>query len=206
MVILAGLILVSAGALGSAISFCAGRIHKILRGKIGKLCTGLIMLSAAIWGLLIPAIESGTPIAVVLGVIIGIGAVKFAAQIERLPYNHTERTLLAALTLHNLPEGLAAGLAIGSGTASALPIIIAVAAQNIPDGALAALAFSSAGESKRRAFTLAALTGVIEFPAVIIGAVSASIAEPIMPFLLSFAAGAMVFAAVRQLLTMSSGR
>jgi ZIP family zinc transporter len=157
------------------------------------------MFAAAIWGLLIPAIQSGLPIEILAGIAAGIAAVTVVSRVELLPYNHNERALLVALTLHNVPEGLASGLAIGSGTASALPIIIAVAAQNIPDGAIAALAFSSAGESKRRAFALATLTGVIEFPAVIAGALSASIAEPIMPFLLSFAAGAMCLAAARQL-------
>ena len=101
---------------------------------------------------------------------------------------------VAAIAIHNLPEGIAAGVGFGSGNmAEALTIAGAIALQNIPEGMVIISPMLLAGVSKRRAFILALITGLIEVLGTFIGYFAVTIASAILPFALAFAGGAMLY-------------
>ena len=101
---------------------------------------------------------------------------------------------VAAIAIHNLPEGIAAGVGFGSGNMSeALTIAGAIALQNIPEGMVIISPMLLAGVSKRRAFILALITGLIEVLGTFIGYFAVTIASAILPFALAFAGGAMLY-------------
>ena len=115
--------------------------------------------------------------------------------------------LVLAVTLHNIPEGMAvgvvfAGFLMGSGNITltgALALAIGIAIQNFPEGAIISLPLRSEGTGKGKAFLYGALSGIVEPIAAIITIAAASVVIPILPYLLSFAAGAMIYVVVEEL-------
>jgi ZIP family zinc transporter len=172
--------------------------------------TGGIMLAASVFSLLDPALQLGTLVEVLAG--FAAGALVVAAFDAVLPHTHArfverdegERSravlLLGALTIHNIPEGLSVGVAFAAGGIDlGLPVAIAIGIQNIPEGFAAAPPLLDAGASRATAIGLAALTGVVEPPAALLGYGACEVSRATLPLGLSFAAGAMVYVVLDEL-------
>ena len=189
-----------------------------------------VMVAASVWSLLIPAIEmpqsTGAmqvmPAAV--GFLLGIG---FLLLIDELtPHLHigsnrpeglkarlSRTTMLAlAVTIHNLPEGMAVGVVLAGATEGhanislmgALAMAIGIAIQNIPEGAIISMPMRAAGNSRWKAFLIGSLSGVVEPIGGLLIILLASLFLPAMPYLLAFAAGAMMYVVVEELIPEAS--
>ncbi|NAZ37982.1 ZIP family metal transporter [Rubellimicrobium sp. CFH 75288] len=174
-----------------------------------------VMLSAAFFSLIVPAIEAaegrwgpglGPPAVAALGILLGMGAV--ALLNEWLPHEHfdsgpegpqarTRRRIwlfVAAIAIHNLPEGLAVGVAFAAGgLEGGLPLAIGIGLQNAPEGLAVAVALRGVGYRRRDAFGVAALTGLIEPVGGLAGALVLAASAALLPWALAFAAGAMLY-------------
>lgn len=180
--------------------------------------TGGIMLAAAVFGLLVSALDLGSLVEVLVGFAVGAGAM--AIFDTAIPHAHTrfvERPrsaagspallLLGALTIHNVPEGLAVGVAFAAGGPDlGLPVAIAIGVQNVPEGFAAATPLLDAGAARMTAIGIAGATGLVEPPAALFGYAAAGISEAILPLGLAFAAGAMVYVVVDELVPESHSR
>ena len=189
-----------------------------------------VMVAASVWSLLIPAIEMPQsngfmqvmPAAV--GFLLGIG---FLLLIDELtPHLHVgsdkpegmrsrlSRTAMLALavTIHNLPEGMAVGVVLAGATeghadislTGALAMAIGIAIQNIPEGAIISMPMRAAGNSRWRAFLIGSLSGIVEPLGGLLIILLASLFLPAMPYLLAFAAGAMLYVVVEELIPEAS--
>ena len=192
-----------------------------------------VMVAASIWSLLIPAIEQSENMGKLsfLPAFTGfwVGVLFLLVLDHLIPHlhvgsNQTEgpktklgRTtmMVLAVTLHNIPEGKAvgvmyAGFAAGSPqitAASALALSIGIAIQNFPEGAIISMPLKAEGESKGRAFLGGVLSGAVEPIGAVLTILAASLVIPALPYLLSFAAGAMLYVVVEELIPeMSQGR
>ena len=174
-----------------------------------------VMLAASFFSLIIPALDAAgamfgnkaAPAAVVsISILLGIGAV--ALMNEKLPHEHFKTgregpeaaslrrvwLFVIAITIHNFPEGLAVGVGFGSGgVEGGLPLAVGIGLQNAPEGLAVAVALLGEGYTKRRAWGIAAMTGLIEPVGGALGAGIISLSEPILPWGLAFAAGAMLY-------------
>jgi zinc transporter, ZIP family len=183
--------------------------------------TAGVMLAATAFSLLVPALDEGT-LAVVLGGVL-VGGIALLALDVIVPHVHlryVERggptdvavsrravLLLSALTIHNVPEGMAVGVAFAAGGPElGIPIALAIAIQNVPEGFAAAAPLLAAGTSRRGAIGVAALTGAVEPPAALIAFAAFSVAAILLPFGLAFAAGAMLYVVVDELVPESHAR
>ncbi len=170
-----------------------------------------VMLAAAVIGLILPSAESGGKLGLAITVIgIFVGAV-FLNLVDRLvPHQHqmegddTENhqkthlhkvfLFVAAIAIHNLPEGIAAGVGFGAGdSAQALMIAGGIALQNIPEGMVIIGPMLAAGVRPRKTFILAMMTGLVEVIGTLLGYFMASISAAILPFGLAFAGGTMLY-------------
>jgi len=183
--------------------FAKGISDRLLDAMLG-FAAG-VMLAATAFSLLVPAIELGGIWAAILGLAIGalfldgmdrvIPHVHFIAGPEG-PSSALRRIwlLILAITLHNFPEGLAVGVGFGSGDmAAAMVLAIAIALQNMPEGLAVALPLVREGYSRGRALWYATLSGLAEPIAGLFGVAAVTIARPMLPLGLAFAAGAMLF-------------
>ncbi len=189
-----------------------------------------VMVAAAVWSLLIPAMEmeadagkwSVLPAAV--GFLSGIGFLllldeltphlHIGAKTPEGPRSHLSRTAMLALavTIHNLPEGMAVGVvfagaeegASGLSLASALAVAIGIAIQNVPEGAIISMPMRAAGNSKWRSFVIGSLSGAVEPIGALAVVLLASLTTPALPYLLAFAAGAMFYVVVEELIPEAS--
>ncbi len=170
-----------------------------------------VMLAAAVLGLILPSIEYGGKFGIIMTVI-GIFAGAFCLNLidKIVPHLHKiigvdieahnnanlSRVLLfvMAIAIHNLPEGIAAGVGFGSGdTSKALVIAGGIALQNIPEGTVIIGPMLSAGVSPRKTFICAMITGLVEVVGTLVGYFAVSISSAILPFALSFAGGTMLY-------------
>ena len=192
-----------------------------------------VMVAASIWSLLIPAIEQSEDMGKLsfLPAFIGFwSGVLFLLLLDRLiphlhvgseqaegPKSKLGRTtmMVLAVTLHNIPEGMAVGVVYAgflSGNtqitaASALALSLGIAIQNFPEGAIISMPLRAEGESKGRAFLDGVLSGVVEPIGAVLTILAAQLVIPALPYLLSFAAGAMLYVVVEELIPeMSQGR
>ncbi len=206
-----------------------------LTEKVQKSLTGFaagVMVAASFWSLLAPALEEAenmgkfafVPAAV--GFLIGMGFLLLLDVItphmhmdneEEGPKSGLKRTtkLILAVTLHNIPEGMAVGVVFAGwlyGTsnitmASALALSIGIAIQNFPEGAIVSMPLRAGGMKKSKTFVLGTLSGAVEPVAGLITVLAAGFVVPILPYLLSFAAGAMMYVVVEELIPeMSEGK
>ena len=172
-----------------------------------------VMLCAAIVGLILPSLEDGNYTSVivsVLGIILGAVCLNFidklvphlhklsGIDIEKHPDSakNVSKVMLfvIAIAIHNLPEGIAAGVSFGTGNVShALTVAGGIALQNIPEGMVIIAPMIAAGTSKKRTFLIAIITGVIEVVGTFIGYFAVSISSFILPFALAFAGGTMLY-------------
>ena len=174
-----------------------------------------VMLAASFFSLIVPALDAaeiryGNEIApagiVCIAILLGMGAV--ALLNNRLPHEHfrTGREgpesvslrrvwlFIIAITIHNFPEGLAVGVGFGSGGINGgLPLAIGIGLQNAPEGLAVAVSLLGEGYSRWRAWMIAALTGMIEPIGGVLGAGIITVSEPLLPWGLAFAAGAMLY-------------
>lgn len=189
-----------------------------------------VMVAASIWSLLIPAIEQSESMGrlsflpAFIGFWIGI---LFLLLLDHLiphlhvgseqtegPKSNLSRTamMVLAVTLHNIPEGMAVGV-IYAGflagntpitAAGALALSIGIAIQNFPEGAIISMPLRAEGESKNRAFWGGVLSGVVEPIGAVLTILAAQLVIPVLPYLLSFAAGAMLYVVVEELIPQMS--
>jgi ZIP family zinc transporter len=184
--------------------------------------TAGVMLAATSFSLLVPALEIGSIGEVVAG--IALGTAFLAVLDDVVPHAHArfsehgwlpaERRdardraalLLSALTIHNIPEGMAVGVAFAAGGPDlGIPLALAIGIQNVPEGFAAAVPLVSAGASRRAAAGVAALTGAVEPPAAVAAYFGFDAAQPLLPWGLAFAAGAMLYVVADELIPESHG-
>ena len=220
-------------ALGAACVFFMKRsLGDLVQRALAGFAAG-VMVAASIWSLLIPAIEQSENMGAlsffpaVVGFWIGV---LFLLTLDHLiphlhvgseqsegPKSKLGRTtmMVLAVTLHNIPEGMAvgvmyAGLLAGNTkitAASALALSLGIAIQNFPEGAIISLPLRAEGESKGKAFLGGVLSGVVEPVGAVLTIIAAQLIIPALPYLLSFAAGAMLYVVVEELIPeMSQGR
>lgn len=189
-----------------------------------------VMVAASVWSLLIPAIEAEAhkgPWAVMpaaLGFLLGI---LFLLTIDELtphlhvgatspegPRSRLSRTTMLALavTIHNLPEGMAVGVVLAGATqgtaglsmSAAIAVSLGIAIQNIPEGAIISMPMRAAGNSRWRSFLIGSLSGIVEPIGGLLVILLAAWLTPILPYLLAFAAGAMLYVVVEELIPEAS--
>ena len=172
-----------------------------------------VMLAASFFSLLLPAFEYPVSLppaaAVSLGFCLGgIAVVLSYFLLSRARKGGGRGGLTyAAVTLHNIPEGLAVGVAFAGGAGrSAAMLALGIGVQNLPEGLCVACPLRSGGMSRKKSFFLSSLSGAAEIPAAVIGAAAASLAGSLMPWALSFAAGAMVAVTASELIPGAFGK
>lgn len=212
--------------LGAAMVFL---MKNNLSSKIEKLLSGFaagIMISASIWSLLLPATEMaekiGTPkwLPATVGFAVGVLFLLFIDIIvphlnftskgkKEKSYKIKKTTMMIlAITMHNVPEGMAVGVAlagaisqnVGVTMASALALCVGIAIQNFPEGAIISMPLRASGFKKGKAFLCGALSGVVEPIAGLITILLIEFMSAILPYILSFAAGAMIYVVVTELI------
>ena len=212
-----GMILLTALGVGGAtvIGAVLGVIFKQISHKFSDIVLSFaagVMLAAAVLGLILPSLEYGGSygiITTVAGIFVGALALnlidKAVPHLHRMVGSDIEEhgdngklskvlLFVAAIAIHNLPEGIAAGVGFGAGnTAEALLIAGGIALQNIPEGMVIIGPMLAAGVSLKRTFLIAAATGVIEIVGTLLGFLAVSVSTAILPFALAFAGGTMLY-------------
>ena len=220
--ILTALLIPFAGTvLGSAFVFFMKREMPELFQKVLLGFASGVMVAAAVWSLLMPALDMGNVWPVATGL---LGGFAFLLLIDYVtphihpkggqegPQSRLSRTTMLALavTIHNFPEGMAVGVAIAGAvtsdfsTASAIALAVGIAIQNIPEGAIISMPLRSAGNSRLKAFVVGSLSGIVEPIGGALVLLLASAATATMPYLLPFAAGAMLYVVVEELIPEAS--
>ena len=201
---------------------------KQMNRNVEKMLLGFaagVMIAASVWSLLLPAIDMTEEqggivwLPAAAGFLLGIG---FLLLLDSLvPHLHLDSEnpegvksdfqkttmLVLAVTLHNLPEGMAVGVTVagammgntGITMAGALALAVGIAIQNFPEGAIISMPLRSVGASRRKAFLYGVLSGVVEPIGAVITILLAEQVVPILPYLLAFAAGAMIYVVVDEL-------
>lgn len=218
-------------ALGAALVFATKTVHqKLLDSMLGF--AGGVMIAASYWSLLGPAIEESTNHAIgpwfpaTIGFLLG-GAFLWVidkllphlhpnsktAEAEGVSPNKRKRStlLVLAITIHNIPEGLAVGIAFGAlanhsseaALAGAVTLAIGIGIQNFPEGVAVSMPLRGAGMSRRKSFFYGQFSGMVEPAAAVIGALTVAFVEPLLPYALSFAAGAMIFVVAEEVIPSS---
>lgn len=212
--------------LGAAMAFfmkdkISPKLEKILSGFASG-----VMIAASVWSLMIPALnmaqeqEKISWIPAAIGFLIGIVFLLVLDNI--IPHLHVHdrkpegikakfknaTMLVLAVTLHNIPEGMAVGVVVagsligstGITTAGAIALAIGIAIQNFPEGAIISMPLKSDGVSKTKAFLYGMLSGIVEPIGAIITIIFTNTIIPILPYILAFAAGAMIYVVVEELI------
>lgn len=211
MVLLTALGVGGATVIGSVIGFVFKKISHKFSDIVLAFAAG-VMLAAAVLGLIIPSVEYGGKYGLLITVAgIFTGAVclnlidKLVPHMHRLVGADTEKhaeneklgkvlLFVMAIAIHNLPEGIAAGVGFGAGnTSEALLIAGGIALQNIPEGMVIIAPMLAAGITSKRTFICAMITGLIEVVGTLLGYFAVSIASAILPFALAFAGGTMLY-------------
>lgn len=212
-------------SLGAATVFF---LKKKMNWKLEKLLLGFaagVMIAASVWSLLLPAIDMAEEqggsvwLPAAVGFLLGVG---FLLLLDSLvPHLHVDSEkpegvksyfqkttmLMLAVTLHNLPEGMAVGVAVagaivgntGITIAGAFTLAVGIAIQNFPEGAIISMPLRSAGASRGKSFLYGVLSGVVEPIGAFVTILLAEKVVPILPYLLAFAAGAMIYVVVDEL-------
>lgn len=212
MVLLTALGVGGATVIGAAIGFAFKEISHRFSDIVLALAAG-VMLAAAVTGLILPSLESGGVFALpvtVAGIFCGALCINLldhvvphlhrlsGADQESHPAHTAEidKVLLfvAAIAIHNLPEGIAAGVGFGTGdVAGAVTVALGIALQNIPEGMVVIAPMLAVGMSRGRTFGIALFTGLIEVVGTLLGYFAVSISTAILPFALAFAGGTMLY-------------
>ncbi|MBQ8327657.1 MAG: ZIP family metal transporter [Lachnospiraceae bacterium] len=201
-----------------------------MKERVGNALSGFasgVMVAASVWSLLIPAIEMAEEsvkgpafLPAAIGFLAGMA---FLLLLDTLiPHLHVkddepegmksslkkQTMLVLAVTLHNIPEGMAVGVVFAGliaqneliSMSGAIALALGIAIQNFPEGAIISMPLKSTGVSKKRAFSYGMLSGIVEPIASFVTILLAGIMTPILPFLLAFSAGAMIYVVVEELI------
>ena len=208
---------------------CVFLMKKRFAPQPQKTLTGFaagVMVAASVWSLLIPSIEMTgkeglmSVVPAIVGFAVGILFLLFLDNIiphqhldsdqSEGPKTHLSKTakLVFAITLHNIPEGMAVGVAFAGALehnsympmAGAIALAIGIAIQNFPEGAIVSMPLRSAGNSRKKSFLMGTLSGVVEPIGAVLTILLATIVVPVLPYLLAFAAGAMMYVVVEELI------
>lgn len=216
--------------LGSAFVFFMKKDMPVLLQKALLGFASGVMVAASVWSLLIPSIEmssdagKGAVIPAVIGFLLGMAFLLFIDYITphlhigddhpEGPRSKLSRTamLSLAVTIHNLPEGMAVGVVLagalqsnlGISAAGALAMSIGIAIQNIPEGAIISMPMRAEGNSRMRSFILGSLSGIVEPLGGLLVVLLTSFMTPILPYMLAFAAGAMMYVVIEELIPETS--
>ena len=204
-------------SLGSSLVFF---LKKTMNQKVQKMIVGFatgVMIAASVWSLILPAVDmaenQGTIawIPPAVGFLLGVGFLLitnfFAENIEKKQDGKKLNMLLFSVTLHNIPEGMAVGVCFAgflSGNAGidlleAMLLAIGIAIQNIPEGAIISMPLKMEGNNKKEAFMYGVLSGIVEPISAFATILLLNIIVPLLPYLLSFAAGAMIYVVIEEL-------
>nr|WP_317283277.1 ZIP family metal transporter [uncultured Sellimonas sp.] len=231
MEIAVGLLLPFLGTtLGAAcVFFLKGQIRPLIQKMLLGFASG-VMVAASVWSLLIPAMDMSEHmgkfafIPAAAGFLLGIAFLLLMDRVTphlHIGAEHSEgpkvalkktTMLVLAVTLHNIPEGMAVGVALagaaqgnaGVTAAGAFALALGIAIQNFPEGAIISLPLKSEGTGRGKAFFYGMLSGVVEPVAAGITILLASLITPVLPYLLAFAAGAMIYVVVEELIPEAS--
>ena len=229
--IITGLLIPMAGIiLGSAIViFTRHQTSELQQKTLFGFAAG-VMMAAAVWSLLLPSIEmcddlgKWATVPSALGFMLGIGFLllidiitphlHFGTTKPEGPRSRLSRTtmLLLAVSIHHLPEGMAVGVVLagaehaetGITSMSALIVAAGIAIQNVPEGAIVSIPMRAAGKSRWKSFTLGCLSGAIQPIGAIAVILLSTASIPLLPYMLSFAAGAMLYVVVEELIPEAS--
>lgn len=217
--------------LGSAFVFLMnGGMSVRLQKSLLGFASG-VMVAASVWSLLIPAMEMEADKGAwsVMPASVGfLAGMAFLLAIDTLtPHlhigadkpeglrSHLSRTAMLALavTIHNLPEGMAVGVVLagaangvgGISAASALAVSLGIAIQNIPEGAIISMPMRAAGNGRWRSFLIGSLSGAVEPVGAVVVILLSAVLVPLLPYMLAFAAGAMFYVVVEELIPEASG-
>jgi len=181
-----------------------------------------VMLAASFFSLIIPGLDiaetltgsiTASALVIVVGIIIGVGAI--ALMNEKIPHTHFVQgrqgpmsarlqkvwLFVFAITIHNFPEGLAVGVSFGGGDiGNGTSIAIGIGLQNAPEGFAVAVALLGEGYSRKKSFLIAALSGMVEPIGGLLGVFSVTLSEQVLPWGLAFAAGAMIYVIVHEII------
>lgn len=204
-------------------------MRKNMNPRLQKALVGFaagVMVAASVWSLLIPSIEMtgkqgfASIVPAIVGFMVGILFLLLLDEIvphqhiesseSEGPKSHLSRTskLVFAVTLHNIPEGMAVGVAMAAvleqssyiSMAAAMALSVGIAIQNFPEGAIISMPLHTAGNSRMKSFIIGSLSGIVEPIGAILTILLASLVVPILPYLLAFAAGAMMYVVVEELI------
>lgn len=216
-------------AIGASVVFFVTKVSQRLMAAMLGTAAG-VMIAASFWSLLAPAIslaqDQGTPgwLPALVGFALGGTLIRMIDLV--LPHLHPRRNLregvdaswrrstllVTAITLHNVPEGLAVGVAFGAAgisvgeasgpslMAGAVALTIGIGLQNVPEGVAVSVPLRGEGHSRGRAFWYGQLSGFVEPVSAVLGAVAVLAVRPLLPYALSFAAGAMMFVVIEELI------
>jgi zinc transporter, ZIP family len=225
--LLAGLFTWGLTALGASVVFFTRTVNQKLLTSMLGFAAG-VMIAASFWSLLAPAIEmaEGGPVPVWIPPAVGflLGGLFLAAADKILPHLHLGQPraaaegirtrwqrsvlLVMAITLHNIPEGLAVGVAFGAAAANlpaatlagAVALAIGIGIQNFPEGIAVAMPLRGEGMSRWKSFGFGQASALVEPVAAVVGAAAVLLMQPLLPYALSFAAGAMIYVVVEELI------
>ena len=205
-------------SLGSSFVFF---LKKKMNEELQKITVGFaagVMIAASIWSLIIPSVEMAekegmisfipATVGFILGVLFLIIINNLAEKIEKKKNKKKINMLMFSVTLHNIPEGMAVGVCFAgllSGNAGiilaeAFALSIGIAIQNVPEGAIISMPLKLEGKSKGKSFLYGILSGIVEPIAALFTILLLNIVVPILPYLLSFAAGAMIYVVSEELI------
>ncbi len=225
LALVAGLIIWFFTTLGAAVVFSPVPFSRqTLDVMLGF--SGGVMIAASYWSLLAPALELSEHlgkwgcIPIGIGIFLGAGALRFLDYV--LPHMHMvggvvegkksnlsrSMLLFLAITLHNIPEGLAVGVAFGAtsttslegGFAGAVILMLGIGIQNVVEGIAVSIPLLRDGYSSRKAFLFGCLSGIVEPIAALLGALAVTVIHTLLPFALAFAAGAMIFVVIEEVI------
>jgi ZIP family zinc transporter len=228
--LIAGLLTWLITGVGAAVVFCTSRVNQKLLDSMFGFAAG-VMMAASYWSLLAPALEISEAqghvawLAVTIGLILGVATIWGIDK--TLPHLHPDMSLsdaegpntawhrsillVTAITLHNIPEGLAVGVAFGGVSAeigsielaSAVALALGIGLQNAPEGIAVAMPLRAEGASRMKSFWYGQLSALVEPIAAVLGAATVLSASVLLPYALSFAAGAMIYVVVEELIPAS---
>ena len=213
----------------ACVFFMRDSLHPLIQRTLTGFAAG-VMVAASVWSLLVPAMEQAdhmgqwaflpAVIGVWLGVLFLLVLDKTIPHLHQNssqpegPHTRLKRTtmLVLAVTLHNIPEGMAVGVVLagwmagnsGITAAGTLALSLGIALQNFPEGAIISMPLRAEGMGKGRAFLYGVLSGIVEPLAAILTMLAAGLVLPALPYLLSFAAGAMIYVVVEELIPEAS--
>lgn len=201
-------------------SFFVFFLKKDLEPKFHKIMSGFasgVMIAASIWSLIIPSVELAESqyrmvwIPAVVGILLGVIFLIYVNKVsDKIQSNSGKgiNMLMFSVTLHNIPEGVAVGVCfasvlsgnIGVSLLSAIILAVGIAIQNIPEGAIISMPMQLDGVSKKKSFLTGVMSGIVEPIASLITIILINIVVPLLPYLLAFAAGAMIYVVIEELI------